>query len=133
MAANANHGLPSPVTSVNSPAPSLTSTVGGRPSLPNARRHPLKPGSPKEIALINYLDDKILRITRRYGKKFAESDSITDDAPGYTSLDQAISDLDPLIDLAWASGTRESLVIPRSVYFKPTARANPACPPLSRV
>lgn len=102
-----HHGLPSPVASANSPAPSHAGTSGGLSGLPTTRKHPLKPGSQKEIALINYLDDRVLRMTRRYGKKFAESDSDNDDAPGYTSLHQVFEDLEPLIDLAWASGTRK--------------------------
>ncbi|RMZ89584.1 hypothetical protein DV736_g3193, partial [Chaetothyriales sp. CBS 134916] len=79
-------------------------------ALPPARHHPLRPGSQKESSLINYLDDRMLRIQRRYGKKFPESEQAHDDAPGYTSIDQVVGDIDPLLDLAWTSGTHQSTV-----------------------
>lgn len=71
------------------------------------RVHPLRPGSQKEIALINYLDDKILRITRRYAKKFSNEPSDADDASGYTNYDEVVADIDSLVDVVWISGTRK--------------------------
>ncbi|RMZ84787.1 hypothetical protein DV737_g951, partial [Chaetothyriales sp. CBS 132003] len=48
----------------------------------------------------------MLRIQRRYGKKFPEyEEADDDDAPGYTSIDQVVEDIDPLLNLAWTSGT----------------------------
>ncbi|KIW13308.1 hypothetical protein PV08_08496 [Exophiala spinifera] len=96
---------PSPPASAASPAPTTTSFTGQNPDLPTPRSHRLRPGSPKEIALINYLDDKILRITRRYAKKFSDEMTSKDDAPGYTTYDEFVADVDPLVDVAWVSGT----------------------------
>jgi hypothetical protein len=109
MDADRNHGLFSPPTSAASPAPSLNSVTNRNTNLPTPRTHRLRPGSQKEIALINYLDDKILRITRRYAKKFSNSDETPekDDTPGYTTYDEFIADLDPLVDVVWISGTRK--------------------------
>jgi hypothetical protein len=100
-------GLISPPASAASPAPSNASAVPGLIALPLRRQHPLRAGSEKEIALINYLDGKMLRISRRYGKKFTDANE-NDDSPGYTGIDQVIADIDPLIDVAWISGTRKS-------------------------
>lgn len=69
--------------------------------------------------MINYLDSKILQISRRYGKKFTESDGdhAGDDVPGYMNIDQACVDLTRLVDVAWASGTRKSHAI-RPILFQ---------------
>ena len=98
----------SPPESAPSPNPSSVSTTNQSRRLPTPRIHRLRPGSQKEIALINYLDDKILRITRRYAKKFSNENRDGDDTPGYTSYDQFVADVDPLIDVVWISGTRKS-------------------------
>lgn len=103
-----NHFPLSPPASAASPTPTTTSFTSKNPDLPAPRSHPLKPGSPKESALINYLDDKILRITRRYAKKFSEEMASKDDAPGYTTYEEFVADADPLLDVAWISGTRKS-------------------------
>lgn len=81
--------------------------MGRNSTLPTPRSHPLRPGSQKEIALINYLDDKILRITRRYAKKFSNEMLDKDDARGYTTYDEFVSDADPLLEVVWISGTRK--------------------------
>ncbi|EXJ93779.1 hypothetical protein A1O1_02172 [Capronia coronata CBS 617.96] len=101
------HGLLSPPVSAASPAPSTgISSLRSRPAtLPTARSHQLRPGSQKEIALINYLDDRILRITRRYAKKFSDEGLQNDDTPGYTTFDEFVADADPLVDVIWVSGT----------------------------
>ena len=100
-------GLISPPASAASP-----SSGGSAPftsTLPTPRRTPLKPGSEKEIALINYLDNRILRMSRRYGKKFADSDA-NDDSPGYTSMSQVVADADDVLQVAWISGTGKRVV-----------------------
>lgn len=107
MASLHTQGLPSPATTANSPAPSTVGSVSGGSTLPTQRHHPLRPGSAKEIALINYVDDKVLLITRRYGTKFADIKTKKNEAPGYTNFDQVIADIDPLIDLVWSTGTRK--------------------------
>ena len=100
-------GLLSPPTSVASPATSTSTARSQNPTLPTPRSHRLPPGSQKEIALINYLDDRILRITRRYAKKFSNEGLDKDDTPGYTAYDQFVDDADPLLDVVWVSGTRK--------------------------
>ena len=53
------------------------------------------------------MDSKILRISRRYGKKSAEPDDsqTTDDSRGYTNIGEAVDDISPLVDVSFASGT----------------------------
>ncbi|RMZ76019.1 hypothetical protein DV738_g5143, partial [Chaetothyriales sp. CBS 135597] len=102
--------LPSPPVStpVSTPVSSASPPLNGdivSTVLPPARRSPLRPGSQKEISLLFYLDNQTRRIQRRYGKKFPEFEEADDDAPGYTSIDQVVEDIDPLLDLAWISGT----------------------------
>ncbi len=99
--------LPSPPVSAASPSTSLHGAANASSELPIARRHPLRPGSQKEISLISYIDDKLLRVQRRYGKKFSSSCQEYDDAPGYNAFDEVLQDVEPLIDLAWVSGTRK--------------------------
>lgn len=131
-------GLISPPASAVSPAPSHGSHLLGQSSLPTPRQHALRAGSEKEIALINYLDGKMLRMSRRYGKKFTEpeNESSRDDAPGYTNMDQVVADLDPLVDVAWVSGTRKCFIQrskPESWLFasqtsrSPSQRSRPWC------
>ena len=97
-----------------SPTPSTTSsatgTTGAHVTLPLTRRHPLKPGSPKEIALIDYIDGKVLYISRRYAKKFSDEHK-NDPIPGYEEFGQLIQDLDIVFDVVWISGT-PSLQVP---------------------
>ncbi|RMD42729.1 hypothetical protein DV735_g2455, partial [Chaetothyriales sp. CBS 134920] len=97
--------LPSPPAST--PVSTASPVDGGVVStvLPPARRNPLQPGSQKEISLLFYLDNETRRIQRRYGKKFPAFEEADDDAPGYTSIDQVVEDIDPLLDLAWVSAT----------------------------
>lgn len=103
------YGLTSPPASAASPALSTSSSLSRNSSLPTPRVHRLRPGSQKEIVLINYLDDKILRITRRYAKKFSNEGQDNDDTPGYTTYDEFATDVDPLVNVVWISGTRKFL------------------------
>ncbi|EHY54352.1 hypothetical protein HRR83_008065 [Exophiala dermatitidis] len=105
MESSESHGLLSPPASAASPAASGTSYHNRTATLPTPRSHPLRPGSQKEIALINYLDDRILRISRRYAKKFSDEGLQNDDTPGYTTYDEFVADADPLVDVVWVSGT----------------------------
>lgn len=107
MESSESHGLLSPPASAASPAASGTSYHNRTATLPTPRSHPLRPGSQKEIALINYLDDRILRISRRYAKKFSDEGLQNDDTPGYTTYDEFVADADPLVDVVWVSGTRK--------------------------
>jgi hypothetical protein len=103
------YGLTSPPDSAASPAPSNPSNASRNSTLPAPRVHRLRPGSQKEIALINYLDDKILRITRRYAKKFSNEGRDNDDTPGYTTYDEFATDVEPLVNVVWISSTRKFL------------------------
>jgi len=93
-----------------SPAPSETSVISAfSAELPTPRSHPLIPGSPKETALINYLDDRILHITRRYAKSFAADGSERGNDAGYMNFHQVILDIEPVLDVVWISATRKSI------------------------
>lgn len=96
------HPLLSPASSTTSAG---SSNVKHSKNLPLSRTHPLKPGSQKEITLINYVDDKILRITRRYAKKYSNSPNDADDTKGYVSFDEVVHDLDAIFQVVWISGT----------------------------
>ena len=98
--------LPTPPSSLASPAASFATHAQPSSDLPSPRRYPLRPGSHKEISLINYVDAKVLRIQRRYGKKFGDMQQ-HDDASGYNDMHEVIQDIDPLIDIVWVSGTRK--------------------------
>lgn len=97
--------------------PTLPSSNANLPSassiLPCPRSHPLKPGSSKESSLINYVDQKLLAISRRYELR---SNPIADKQPtlspkdkGYKDFGAIAADLDTLVDLVWVSGSRSSL------------------------
>ncbi|KAL1963221.1 hypothetical protein VTN77DRAFT_8546 [Rasamsonia byssochlamydoides] len=94
-----------------------TSTV--TPStLPRQRAHPLKSGSTKETALINYIDKQLLKVNRRHAKKFSsaideQAEPENKDERGYESFKDVVKDIEPIIDVIWVSGT-PSLQIP---YF----------------
>lgn len=90
---------PSPSEASVTPAPSA--------DLPVPRSHPLIPGSTKETALINYVDDRILNVTRRYAKSFAADARDRAKDAGYTNFDQVIRDIEPILDIVWISATRK--------------------------
>ncbi|KAF3934143.1 hypothetical protein ABW20_dc0101363 [Dactylellina cionopaga] len=65
-------GFIPPGTYLPSPAPSNYSSTAARSSglLPNQRSAPLKSGSKRESAFINYVDNALLEISRKFTKKF---------------------------------------------------------------
>ncbi|KAF2273455.1 uncharacterized protein EI97DRAFT_383565 [Westerdykella ornata] len=73
--------------------------------LPQPRRHPLKPGSPKESELIRYLDHGLnavqLRVENRLQKPAKDSSEIR----GYQHFGEIERDIEPLIDVLWVSGS----------------------------
>lgn len=94
--------LPSPpASSINSPPAANT--------LVQPRSTPLKSGSAKESSFIDYVDRKLLGISRRYEKRFnAEfEDEATSgiQGRGYESYGELARDLDGVIDVVWMSGT----------------------------
>ncbi|KAK2740476.1 hypothetical protein FQN57_006103 [Myotisia sp. PD_48] len=115
-----------------SPAPSTAGSVSTVTSrLPRQRNHPLRPGSAKEITVINYVDSHILNINRRHAKKFSgvfsqhvegrggggqqrknqNEETESDSVPGYGSFKEVVNDLEPIINVLWVSGT-PSLQVP---------------------
>ncbi|KAK2796847.1 hypothetical protein FQN50_009408 [Emmonsiellopsis sp. PD_5] len=106
--------LPSP-----SPAPSSLLSTSTSPStlppllLPQQRKQPLRPGSAKETAVINYVDTHMLAINRRHAKKFSSAfaDDDGDGSRGYESFKEVARDVEGIVDVLWVSGT-PSLQIP---------------------
>ncbi|MCJ1301168.1 hypothetical protein MMC08_003967, partial [Hypocenomyce scalaris] len=93
-----------------SPPASLT-TAGSVPasSLPQPRARPLKPGSSKESSFIDYVDRKLLDISRRYEKRFNAgmegSRMPKGERMGYESFGEVGRDLEGVLDVVWVSGT----------------------------
>lgn len=94
-----------------SPPPSSTNSVSNAPALlPQPRSTPLKPGSSKESSFVDYVDRKLLAVSRRYEKRFntdfedaGETDS---KSKGYEDFGELAQDLEGVIDIIWVSGTR---------------------------
>ena len=97
--------LPSP------PSSSINSPPAGNTILPQPRSTPLRPGGAKESSFIDYVDRKLLGISRRYEKRFnAEfEDEATSgiQGRGYESYGELARDLEGVIDVVWVSGTRK--------------------------
>ncbi|KAL8940890.1 MAG: hypothetical protein Q9216_002551 [Gyalolechia sp. 2 TL-2023] len=95
--------LPSPPPStVNSPAPATS-------ILPAPRTRPLRPGSSKENDFINYIEQKLLAISRHYENRFTSALSGEEnpdiEGRGYKGLGEHLRDLNPVVDFVWISGT----------------------------
>lgn len=79
--------------------------------LPSQRSNPLKPGSSKESGFIDYVDQKLLGISRRYEKRFnaaLKTESASDvEGRGYEGFKDVAKDLGATVDAVWVSGTRE--------------------------
>jgi len=97
------------------PSPPSSSVTSLSQTLPHPRAHPLKSGSAKESSFINYVDQGILNVTRRYAKKFSAR---LEDHPGgesertgrgYEDFGEVARDLEALVDVVWVSGTRMNL------------------------
>ncbi|KAL9104527.1 MAG: hypothetical protein Q9163_000558 [Psora crenata] len=95
--------LPSP------PPSSVASTTNGNPILPRPRATPLKPGSLKQSNLVEYVDSKLLAISRRYEKRFdahLEGEALGDvEGVGYKGFGEMAKDLEGVVDVVWVSGT----------------------------
>jgi len=121
-APNPDNRQPSPMTSTSepggflhptlpSPPPSSATSISIAPSaLPPPRHTPLKPGSGKESSFIDYVDRKLLGISRRYEKRFnadLEDENTSDiEGQGYKSFGEMAKDLENVVDVIWISGTR---------------------------
>jgi hypothetical protein len=99
-----------------SPPPSVTSAITNANSeLPHPRSTPLKPGGNKESAFIRHVDDRLLRIQRRFAKRETPSingdeaqrdaAAIWDSVKGYKSMREACKDLEDLLGVVWVSST----------------------------
>ncbi|MCJ1272830.1 hypothetical protein MMC21_000619 [Puttea exsequens] len=104
------------VTTLPSPPPSSGASTAAAPSiLPQPRNAPLKPGSAKESSIIDYVDKKLLGISRRYEKRFNadfEDEAASEiEGRGYERFGEVAKDLEDVIDVVWISGT-PSLEIP---------------------
>jgi len=96
-----------------SPAPSNFSDTHSRNTnlLPQPRSQPLKPGSKRESAFINYVDAALLGVSRKYTKKFPSDEEKQnqnigpDDVIGYSDVEQLVIDLERIVGLVWVSGT----------------------------
>ncbi|KAL9030853.1 MAG: hypothetical protein Q9196_001052 [Gyalolechia fulgens] len=91
-----------PASSVNSPAPSTS-------ILPTPRTRPLKPGSSKESDFIDYIEQKLLAVSRHYENRFTSALSGEENPDiggrGYKDFGEQVRDLDPVVDVIWISGT----------------------------
>lgn len=97
----------------SSPALSVTSPPNPTTALPQPRHSPLRSGSAKESTFIDYVDQRLLAISRRYEKRFnigLEGDDVSDpEGRGYESFAEAAKDLESVQDVIWVSGTRTIL------------------------
>ena len=107
------HPLPSPTPSTAVTAAKAASV------LPRPRATPLKPESQKQSSFINYVDNKLLAISRRYEKRFnadLEDEASQSDAGGrgYSNFGAMARDLEGVLDVVWVSGTRtwSNLILP---------------------
>lgn len=83
--------------------------------LPQARKHPLKPGGPRESDLIRYLDHGVNSIQKRVDNRMTNRK--LEPAPGeegYKAFWEVAKDLDGLVDVVWVSGSRMPF-LPRSM------------------
>jgi hypothetical protein len=87
--------VPTPTTYIPTPpASSRAPSVHPNP-LPAHRRHPLKPGGPKESELIHYLDHNIGRVQARV------------QSHEFKTFAEASTELEGVVDVLWVSGSRE--------------------------
>lgn len=94
-----------------SPPPSSTNSVSNASAiLPHPRSTPLKPGSSKESSFVDYVDRKLLAVSRRYEKRFntdfEDTDAFDPKSKGYEDFGELAQDLEGVIDIVWVSATR---------------------------
>ncbi|KAK9469440.1 hypothetical protein V1512DRAFT_8255 [Lipomyces arxii] len=69
--------------------------------------------SAQQSKLINYLDDQLLQISRKYVKKFSDSGN----AETYLSLDPLLDDISKVVDLLWYSVSATSTTFIQTQYL----------------
>ena len=89
---------------------STTSLPNAISLLPQPRLRPLKSGGSKESSFIEYVDRKVLEISRRYEKRYnADLEDKTTpgfEVSGYENFGEVATDLEGVLDVVWMSGTR---------------------------
>ncbi|KAI5785927.1 hypothetical protein EDC01DRAFT_662109 [Geopyxis carbonaria] len=81
-----------------SPPASIASSILSSNRLPQPRTAgPLRSGSRSETALIQYMDEELLQVGRKYVKKFSPG--------GYSNIKNVANDLEKLVDILWISST----------------------------
>lgn len=111
----------------NLPTPPASSVATSHhPSpLPQTRKHPLKPGGPKESELITYLDTGLARVQKRVNNRKNNrkmKKETQGDEEGYHTFSEVAKDLEGLVDVVWVSGSRKSP--PRLSSYQAVRRAN---------
>jgi hypothetical protein len=98
--ASLEDNLPTPPTS--SAAPSQHASP-----LPQPRKHPLKPGGPRESDLIRYLDHGINRVQKRVDNRMTNRklQPAPGEEEGYRAFWEVAKDLDGLVDVVWVSAS----------------------------
>jgi hypothetical protein len=136
MTSMTSPGIPTPPAS--SVAPSQYAS-----SLPQPRRHPLKPGGPKESELIRYLDHGINNIQKRVDNRTTNRklNPVLGEEVGYGTFADVAKDLDALVDVVWVSGSRmlfdndkfspSKLTSSQRIFKYPTSSTLPSSPPSS--
>jgi hypothetical protein len=93
--------LPTPPTSSAAPSQHVS-------PLPQARRHPLKPGGPRESDLIRYLDHGVNGIQKRVDNRITNRKvrPAPGEEEGYGAFWEVAKDMDGLVDVVWVSASR---------------------------
>jgi hypothetical protein len=103
-----------------SPSPSVPSTSS--PVLPRPRATALRPGGPKENAVLNFIDGKLRDISGKFERRFqndnrpaievSPSDQSSSTSTGYSNFAELAKDLEHVVDVLWVSGTRAYTPLP---------------------
>ncbi|CAE7219162.1 hypothetical protein PTNB85_10043 [Pyrenophora teres f. teres] len=85
--------------------------------LPQPRKHPLKPGGPRESDLIRYLDHGVNSIQKRVDNRTTNRKPRPgpSEVEGYKAFWEVAKDLDGLVDVVWVSGSRMLQFIARRI------------------
>ncbi|RMZ67457.1 meiotic recombination dmc1 [Pyrenophora seminiperda CCB06] len=90
------------------PTPPASNAPSQHPSpLPQPRKHPLKPGGPRESDLIRYLDHGVNNVQKRVDNRVTnrKHKPAPGEAEGYKAFWEVAKDLDGLVDVVWVSGS----------------------------
>jgi hypothetical protein len=99
------------------PASSIASPLrSDRQTLPLPRDVPLRSGGSKESTFIRFVDQKMLHIQRRFAKRTTPASALLSemdrekadswgDVKGYSSMKEAFTELEDLVNVVWISGT----------------------------